>query len=93
MSCDLKSVSENRIRQNTCEDFAEWIKTQSFLPNAEFNLTEKFTEFKDLFFEGEVKFTQRGFNKWMKTYAAAKKLVLEIRRSNGVNYGKFQTVE
>jgi len=90
---DLRSVSENRVRQNTCEDFADWIETQSFSPYVEFNLTEQFNTFKDQYFEGDTKFTQRSFNNWMKTYATSKKMVFKTRRSNSVNYGRFQPSE
>lgn len=85
----LRSVADNKVRQNTSDDFSDWIQGQSFQPDIEFNLSEQFHEFKNLYYGDDTKFTQRHFNNWMKTYASAHKLTLKTRRSNSINYGTF----
>lgn len=89
----LRSVADNKVRQNTSDDFSEWIQGKSFQTDKEFNLTEQFLEFKNLYYGDDTKFNQRLFNNWMKTYASAKKLTLKTKRSNSINYGTFKHAE
>lgn len=90
---ELRSVAGNKVRQNTSDDFAEWVDGQSIQPNIDFNLSEWYLEFKNQFYGDDGKFTQRTFNNWMKTYASANKYLLKTRRSNSINYGTFTPEE
>lgn len=86
---ELRSVADNKVRQNTSEDFSEWVQEQNFQPGIVINLSETFQSFKSLYYGDDTKFNQRHFNNWMKTYASAKKLTLKTKRSNSINYGTF----
>jgi hypothetical protein len=90
---ELRSVADNKVRQNTSEDFSEWVDGQSFVPSVEYNMTERFQEFKNQFYGDDAWFTQRKFNSWLKTYAVSKKCALKSRRSNSINYGTFTPAE
>ena len=82
-----KSVSENKVLQNTSSDFLEFIGNKEIRVNVEFSVTDYFIEFKTIFWGAESNFAQRTFTNWLKIYSSAKNLELKFRTSNGKRIG------
>lgn len=89
----LRAVIDNKLMQATSDDFAEWIKTQSILKGAEFNISDMFTEFKTMYYGADSDFKQRAFTNWLKIYAGTQNCKLEISYKgsggNKISIGKL----
>jgi hypothetical protein len=78
-----RSLKSNKLRQSTSEDFFEWISDLDTVLIEEFDLHEKYLDFKRIYYGEDSDFHQRTFTKWIKEYAKSKDLTLSIRNSNG----------
>lgn len=67
-----KNVHLNRLRQNTSDDFYEYITKNKPPINKNFGIRPLFEDFKELYYGDDSKFTQRTFTNWLKKYAIAK---------------------
>lgn len=90
----LRAVSQNKLMQSTSDDFAEWIKNQSLNEGSEINISERFAEFKSIYYGEDSEFKQRTFTNWLKAYALGLncKLIINSKGSNNSkqSIGKFE---
>lgn len=88
-----KTVNENKLLQNTSYDFAQWIKTQSFKPKEEFNISDLFSDFKATYYGEESEFKLSTFSKWLNSFALTNNWQIERSRktieSRKVTFGKM----
>ena len=69
---------ENRLRQIIGEEFLSWAKSKEFKPNEEYNTKELFEEYKQLYEDGNNKFTQRTLSNYLRKYMSHKDLSIEF---------------
>jgi hypothetical protein len=84
---ELRSVNDNKLVQNTSEDFTEWISEQAMEHGKEFDVTDSYTSFKLQYYGEDSDFKQRTFTNWLKSFALSKGLKLKTRRSHGKTIG------
>jgi hypothetical protein len=87
------NVSSNRLAQVTNEDFYTWVTEKNFEPEVKYETKTLFTEFKDLYYGEDAKFSQRTFTNWMKKFAKSKGWTHIISRTNSTQTFSFKGVK
>lgn len=89
---ETKNVAENRLRQTTSEEFAEWIEERGLTDGVPYKTQELFTPFKKLYFPDDDDFKQKKFTLMVKKYAALKSWKSKCYTDNSINYIKFTKI-
>lgn len=85
---DFENLQANKLRQQTSEEFYEWLGNQKIPFDKPIDLTSWFIEFKD-FCGDDGRMQARTFFNYLKTYANIMGLSFNKTRSNHVHYGTF----
>jgi len=80
------SVKKNMLRQNTSEDFCEWLTARDIKFSEQYTTSVEFNEFKNTYYGENSDFKQRGFTNWLKIYAESEGKELKTWRSNSIVY-------
>ncbi|MCF8273561.1 MAG: hypothetical protein K9I95_06990 [Flavobacteriaceae bacterium] len=72
------NMVENRLRQIIGEEFLNWTKNKLLKPNTEYNTKELYEEYKQLYEDGNNKFTQRAFSNYLGKYVNHMNLSIEF---------------
>lgn len=87
-----KNVKSNRLRQTTCDDFAEWVSQQNFELNKTYETKQYFEEYKSTYCPDE-NFHQRKFTGWLKKVASLNDWAFsQPKPSGGVTFFRFNGV-
>jgi hypothetical protein len=82
-----KNVKLNYLRkQITMPEFFEWIDTNPFQFNVDFEIKPLFEDFRNTYLGDDSKLKQRTFTSFIKAYASAIDGQLQQRKSSGVTY-------
>lgn len=82
---ERKNVEMNLLKQNTCNEFIEYIAETPPPINNLFSTSEQFDIFKTTYLGEDTNIKQRTFTNWIKLYCDAKSLIFEkIGKSNGI---------
>ncbi|MCC5922308.1 MAG: hypothetical protein JJT77_00865 [Crocinitomicaceae bacterium] len=84
--CDYerKNVGFNLLKQQTCDEFMEYIISTPPPTNIDFIMKDLFDEFKSCYLGEDSKTTQRTFTNWIKKYCATESLeFIRVGKSNG----------
>ena len=91
ISYERKNISLNLLKQQTCDDFVDWIQEQNFKKGIKYFPDELFTNFKNCYsFE---KLERRLFANWIKNFASSKSWNVEFKSSNNKSYFYFSKIE
>ena len=72
------NMVENRLRQIIGEEFLSWAKSKEFKPTEAHNTKELHEEYKELYEDGNNKFTQRTFSNYLRKYVNHMDLSVEF---------------
>lgn len=87
-----KNISHNKLKQDTCEDFYEWVMEQEFIPNTEYETKKLFEAFKSTYFPDDNSLHQRSFSNWLKKYGDIfHNWKFKSKSKNKVQYFKFES--
>lgn len=85
-----KNLGKNKLRQNTSEEFCQWVEMQKFELDVNYQTMDLFIVFRDTYYGNDnSKFHQRGFTNWLKLYASSIEWKVEIWQDNHKSYFKF----
>lgn len=86
-----KNISHNKLKQDTREDFYEWVMEQEFMPNTEYETKKLFEDFKNIYSPDDNSLHQRSFTNWLKRYGDIfHNWTLKSKSRNKVQYFKFE---
>lgn len=88
------NMVENRLRQIIGEEFLSWAKSKEFKPTEAYNTKELHEEYKELYEDGNNKFTQRTFSNYLRKYVNHMDLSLEFftKSINGRKISFFRII-
>jgi hypothetical protein len=87
---EVINVKNNRLLQQTSNEFIEWLDDKDFHTKKLYNSTENYNEFKNLYVGEYGKFSQNQFVKWLKLYADTYKLEYKTTRYNNATHFSFE---
>jgi hypothetical protein len=79
---ETKSLEKNKLLQETCPEFVDWVESKIFCQEKEYDTSDEFEDFKSSQFL-DSSFKQRTFTAFLKKYASYLKLTYKPRKSNG----------
>jgi hypothetical protein len=83
------NIALNRLKQATNDDFVTWALEKGFEKNTNYETTDNFNQFVNIYYGETHRIGQRGFSGFLKEYAAYKCFTYMSFQSNGTSYFKF----
>jgi hypothetical protein len=87
-----KSLNANTLRQNTSDDFWEWLGEHELQTSKDYTVHDIFSDFKSMYYGETCEFSLRTFNKWLKTYALCNGYEMKTKRSNSISTMRFEKI-
>lgn len=89
---EVKTVHLNLLRQNTCDEFFEWVLSQSFSDSFRYETKKYYTSYLESAGISKELFGYQKFSDYLKTYATSRNMKFTSFRSNGIQYFKFEKI-
>lgn len=80
------SIKKNLLRQNSSEDFCEWLIVRGIKFSEQYTTSVEYNDFKNTYYGENSDFKQRAFTNWLKVYAESERKELKTWRSNSIVY-------